>query len=454
MTILILEQNSSVRKRYAAHLSAAQVRESANPAEALALVKSGDVPLVVMGDAGGGPWQSLEVLTTLRNSGASPDVIFVAQQSSEDLVIAALRAGAWDYLKAPVYSENVRDSVNRWSAVHVDRSVISGPLLDRLVGQSPAILLLRDYINKVALSECNVLITGETGTGKEIVAELIHSQGPRAKKPFICINCAAVPDLLLESELFGYERGAFTGATTSKDGKMRQAEGGTLFLDEIGEMSVQSQAKILRALESREIQRLGGRCNIPIDVRVVAATNQALDAPGEKSVFRRDLFYRLSVARIELTPLCERREDIPLLIDHFVQKFSRSCLHHIKGFTKEAMRVLQDYPWPGNIRELRNVVEALFVNRPTCIIDIRDLPHGLSSKALNALAGTDHERDNLMAALKMAGWNKSKAAQQLNWSRMTIYRKMCQYGINEGPRVATPRPQPHRQTRPLSCPTT
>jgi Response regulator containing CheY-like receiver, AAA-type ATPase, and DNA-binding domains len=441
MNLLVVESDSATLRRYSSKLSAISVQTTTSPTEALSVARSGDIQLILLGRVGDCA-EPLEFLRELRQSATAVDVILMAEQSNEEMVIAALRAGAWDYLKGPVSSDNVCESVMRWMAVHCWDAKPLAREFERIVGISPAILRLRTDLAKVAQSECNVLITGETGTGKEMVAELIHSQGPRARNPMVCVNCAAVPDLLLESELFGYDRGAFTGATCTRDGKMRQANGGTLFFDEVGEMTLQAQAKILRAIESRVIQRLGGQTDIPIDVRIVAATNQELEQLSGNNLFRRDLFFRLNVVRLHLPPLRERSEDVPGLLEHFVQILGRKSPHRIKGFTKDAIRVLQNHSWPGNVRELRNVVEALFVSRAMTPVGVCDLPLALTAAAHASERDKQRDREALMAALQVTGWNKSKVAQKLHWSRMTVYRKMAEYGIQQAPKASPENDRP------------
>jgi two-component system response regulator HydG len=289
---------------------------------------------------------------------------------------------------------------------------------------------LRTYIGKVARTDANVLITGETGTGKEQVAEAIHRQSPRSSRPFACINCAAIPDSLLESELFGYEKGAFTGAPTSYPGKLRLAHGGTLFLDEIGDMTPYVQAKILRVLETREVFPLGARKVIGIDVRIISATNQDLASLLEQKKFRKDLYYRLNVARIVLPPLKERKEDIPSLFRHFLDQFSHRYHVSPAGPSHELLHCLQEHDWPGNIRELRNLVEALFIDPPVGPIGIKDLPETFQGIFSQYLSVGKSERDRLLAALDATNWNKSLAAARLKWSRMTLYRKLTKYHLD------------------------
>lgn len=299
-----------------------------------------------------------------------------------------------------------------------------------LVGSSRSMVDLREYIPKVARSDVNVLITGETGTGKERVAELIHKESKRRDQPFVCVNCAAIPDSLIESELFGFERGAFTGAQEGYLGKLRLAGAGTIFLDEIGDMSLAAQAKVLRAIESREVFPLGARRVAKIEARFLAAVNQDLEPMLAENRFRRDLYYRLNVARILLLPLKDRKEDIPELINYFLDEFNRRFETSVRQPDGELLQMLMSYPWPGNIRELRNMVEAIFIDPPAGSISLKDLPEAFQRLFTNYVSEVP-ERERMVSALYQTNWNKSQAAANLNWSRMTLYRKLEKYQIND-----------------------
>lgn len=287
------------------------------------------------------------------------------------------------------------------------------------------------YAQKIGRTDSTVLITGETGTGKEHLARYVHANSRRAGHAMLCINCAALPDTLLEGELFGYERGAYTGAHQSYPGKMKLAEGGTLLLDEIGELSLTAQAKLLRAIEEREVFRLGARRSETIDVRIIAATNQDLESMVSERRFRADLYFRLNVARVQVPPLRQRREDVPLLFAHYLQQMCQRTGVHVEGLSAEATDCLMDYAWPGNVRELRNVVEALFIDPPTGRIEPRHLPMNVI-RPLRALADADtDERQRILSVLFKTHWNKCRAAEALNWSRMTLYRKISKYHITK-----------------------
>lgn len=287
------------------------------------------------------------------------------------------------------------------------------------------------YAEKVARTDSTVLITGETGTGKDLIARHVHAHSQRALADMLCINCAAMPDSLVESELFGYERGAFTGAQSAYPGKLKLADKGTMLLDEVGELSLPAQAKLLRAIENQEIFRLGARRSESVDVRIIASTNQDLESMVADKRFRADLFYRLNVARIHVPPLRQRHEDIPLLCAHYLLEMGRRSGVHVVGMSAEALECLMHYQWPGNVRELKNVVEAILIDPPCGYVQPRDLPPNLQ-RCLDAFdhSGPD-ERERIIAALFATRWNKCRAAEHLHWSRMTLYRKISKYRITK-----------------------
>jgi transcriptional regulator with PAS, ATPase and Fis domain len=298
-----------------------------------------------------------------------------------------------------------------------------------LIGSSSVMTAVRDYVHKVAQSNASVLISGPTGTGKELVAESIHRGSPRRSSPFISVNCAAIPDALLESELFGYERGAFTGASEPYPGKLRLADHGTVFLDEISEMSPIGQAKILRVLENHEVFPLGARRMTKIDVRFVAATNQDLEPMIERHAFRQDLFFRLNVGRIFLPSLRERPEDILELFMYYIRRFNVQHGRHVQAPTPDLADRLTAYNWPGNVRELRNCVEAVFIDPPEGPIRLEHLPESFQRIFRGCHSENAGERDAIVSALSRTNWNKKMAARELQWSRMTLYRKLDKYKI-------------------------
>lgn len=299
-----------------------------------------------------------------------------------------------------------------------------------MVGNSQKLSAVREYLTQVAGFNSHVLITGETGTGKQLAAEMVHERSPRAKHPFVSVNCTAIPDSLFESECFGHEKGAFTGADIKRVGHFAAAAGGTVFLDEIGEMSLTAQSKMLRVLESREIKRLGITRSLLIDFRVVAATNQRLEELVGQGKFRSDLFYRLNIARVHLPPLRERKEDIPGLIAHFLGMLNAQMGRQVVGLEVEVHDCLMDYDWPGNVRELKNLLESTLLTIRSSMIGFNDLPEHYQTRFSRIQSTPFQERERLVSALATTNWNISQVAKQLDWSRMTVYRKMEKYGLD------------------------
>ena len=385
--------------------------------------------LVIISSSRNNSRDGLEAAKQIRRQDGRVPLILITRDSSEARVIAALRAGVNDYFKVPFSYEELVTSINRHLSDH--KTSLEETNVDKpMIGDSTPMREIKAYLLKVAATDSTVLITGETGTGKDLAADLIHRNSTRHKKPFVCINCAALPESLVESELFGYERGAFTGAIASKQGKFEQAEGGTVFLDEIGDMSPYAQAKILRAIEIKEVYRLGGKRSIPLNVRVIAATNHDTEQLVAQGKFRKDLYYRFNVAMVHLPPLRNRKEDIPTLLGHLIRQFNERFGREVEGFTQEAMASLLRYDWPGNVRELKNVLEATFINLPSQKIAFMDLPKQFQRRLKETEGLPKKERDRVLSALFATNWNKSEAAQKLHWSRMTLYRKMAKYHIS------------------------
>lgn len=345
-----------------------------------------------------------------------------------------------DLYAVAVAAEFLGATVDASSAVHAltgERDSLVKTIIETnpIIGSSPAIQRVRDFIARAAPTESTVLIQGETGTGKELVAQAIHYQSPRAGHPFVAINCAAIPETLIESELFGHEKGAFTGANARKIGKFEAAHGGTVFLDEIGELPIGCQSKLLRLLEERCFERVGGTQSVEVDVRIVAATNRDLAVEAEEGGFREDLFYRLNVLQVVVAPLSERREDIEVLIEHFLDHFSEKIRVRRKRFSDAARRKLLEHPWPGNVRQLRNTVESCVVMAAGEEIQLEDLPIMPAGRDRGGAAAwqprslSEIERDHIERVLDFCNWNKSKSAEILGIERSTLYARIRNYEI-------------------------
>jgi two-component system response regulator HydG len=394
----------------------------------------------------------LEALEAIKGYNPAIPVIIMTAYSSVETAVKALKQGAHDYLTKPLDFDKLRLTIDR--AMEHTRLKEENRLLretlgqqfdsQNIIGKSPAMLKLLETVSQVAPSEATVLISGASGTGKELIAGAIHFNSLRKNGPFVKINCAAITETLLESELFGHEKGAFTGADRRKEGRFSQAHGGTLLLDEVSEMSLMMQVKLLRALQEREFNRVGGETSIQVDVRVIAATNRNLLDRINEGAFREDLYYRLNVVELEVPPLSERKEDIPLLTRHFLEMFAAKNRKEIKGFTPKAMDNLIHYDWPGNVRELMNAVERAVVLARSNYLDETDFPF-MKDMAVEENqsdpAGPDAlilqgetpleeiEKTAILTTLEAAGGNKSEAARRLGITRKTLHKKLKAYGV-------------------------
>ncbi len=387
----------------------------------------------------------LEALEEIKRFNPAIPIIIMTAYASVETAVEALKKGAYDYLTKPLDFDELRLAMNRameHSRLKEENRLLRenlGKHFDRrnLIGRSQVMTRLLETVDQVAPSEATVLITGESGTGKEMIAGAVHFNSRRREGPFVKINCAAITETLLESELFGHEKGAFTGADRRKEGKFRQADGGTLFLDEVSEMTLGMQVKLLRVLQEREVTRVGGNDVIKVDVRVVAATNRDLIPLIEAGRFREDLYYRLNVVTLHVPPLRERREDIPLLAQRFLETFSERNRKTIKGFTPQAMDRLLKYPWPGNVRELMNMVERAVVLSRSEYLDEADLspalrepvPEKTPPEGLGSLPLEDVERATILRTLEQAGGNKSEAARRARDHPRTLHRSLKKYGV-------------------------
>jgi DNA-binding NtrC family response regulator len=437
-TVFIAAMDAGMRRGLAVQLFLAgfAVTECADASKLLSAVAKCSPRAVILGSLGTDPLASVEIAQSIRQEHASLPLIFVAGESSEALAIAALKAGISDYFRVPWSVPELLASIRQHigdadskSATTANKVQIPHPKGLQLIGVSGAAAAARDFIRRVAPADSSIVITGESGTGKDLVAQLVHAHSPRRGRPFVAVNCAAIPDSLLESELFGHEKGAFTGAHARKEGQLELAHRGTVFLDEIGDMSPYAQAKLLRVLENKELRRLGGAEMTPIDVRFVAATNRDIDRLIAEEKFRCDLYYRLNVARIHLPPLRNRKEDIPILAEQFRHELNGRFGYSIDALPKDVLDALLAHDWPGNIRELRNVLEATYINATTARISFADLPEYVRARLEATKAIGQDERSRMIAALLSTNWNMTKAARQLHWSRMTLYRKTAKYNI-------------------------
>ncbi|PLX91567.1 MAG: Fis family transcriptional regulator [Desulfuromonas sp.] len=386
----------------------------------------------------------LETLQRIREKSPELPVIMMSGHGTIETAVKATRLGAYDFIEKPLSLEKLLLAIRNALQVHqlVEENRTLRARLDEgreMVGQSPALQALQEKIDLVAPSSGWVLITGENGTGKELVARAIHRLSQRTEKPFVEVNCAAIPEELIESELFGHEKGAFTGATSQRKGKFDQAHQGTLFLDEIGDMSLKTQAKVLRILQEHKFERVGGNKTIEVDVRVIAATNKDLEVEIQNGQFREDLYYRLNVLPLTVPPLRERHNDIPELAAHFLTHFCRKERKEIKSLSPETLQIMLGYNWPGNVRELKNLIERLVIMTPQPTIEPEALPPNMQVRhSLSPTKGTDwgeqpatlrearelFEREYLQQKLAENDWNISRTAEAIDVERSNLHRKI------------------------------
>lgn len=415
-------------------------------------------PTTVLSDIRMPGVSGLELLQALKERLPKVPVIIMTAYSDLDSAVAAFQGGAFEYLPKPFDVDQALELVRRALAENASRDVpaSSDAPMPEILGQAPAMQEVFRAIGRLAQSHATVLITGESGSGKELVARALHRHSPRAGAPFIALNTAAIPRDLLESELFGHERGAFTGAAAQRRGRFEQADGGTLFLDEIGDMPAELQTRLLRVLADGQFYRVGGHTPIKVNVRVIAATHQDLEVRVREGLFREDLFHRLNVIRLRLPALRERREDIPLLVRHFMQKSARELGMETKGVSDAAMKTLVNLPWSGNVRQLENVSHYLTVMAPGQVVEVGDLPadlmqgtvepsggdwlQGLAAEAGARLARGEaailddltqaYEKTLIEVALRHTGGRRIEAAHLLGWGRNTLTRKIHELGMD------------------------
>jgi DNA-binding NtrC family response regulator len=447
-SILVVDDEKNTREglKWALEATGAEIILAADGEEALVRLGSHPVDLV-LSDLKMPKVDGLELLTHVREEFPETDFAILTGHGTVESAVEAMKKGAFDYIIKPVNIDELQLLVERCfeqkelrrENEQLRRAVNDRYGFDSIIGRSAQMEGIFEKIRQVAPTRASVLIQGETGTGKELIAKAIHFNSTRRRKPFIAVNCGALSQTLLESELFGHEKGAFTGAIKQRSGRFELAHGGTLFLDEIGETTPELQVRLLRVLQEQEFERVGGSKPVKVDVRIVAATNRDLKKEVEAGRFREDLYYRLNVVRIDLPPLRERQEDIPLLANQFLREF---CAEHGKDLTisPKTIAVLQNYHWPGNIRQLRTIMESAVILTSGREIQPRNLPEEVRVESAPAgavrlrvgMSIADAERELIKATLTEYGGNKAKAARVLGLGRKTLYRKLEEYGLSDG----------------------
>jgi two-component system response regulator PilR (NtrC family) len=420
------------------------------PEKAIERIRGGQFDLVIS-DLKMPTLSGIEVLRQSRRDAPDTQFIFITAYASSDSAIEALKLGAFDYITKPFDIEELKSLVaNALHSSEARQKVLKLKQQEgeapQLIGVSPPMLKIYKLIGSLSSTISTILITGESGTGKELIARAIHDSSERKEMSFVSINCGAFPETLLESELFGYMKGSFTGATKDKKGLFESAESGTLFLDEVGEMSLAMQVKLLRVLQEKKIRRVGGADEIPIDVRLIAATNRDLQEQIRREEFREDLYYRIAVIPIHIPPLRERPEDLELLLEHFLARYSHAIGKTISGASPEALRALKLYHWPGNVRELENVIERAAALETTAMIQLERLPNFTEAPKEMARSAEDvfppegldleeylrnKETELILTALKRSEWNQAQAARLLNLSYRSLRHRIETLGIQK-----------------------
>jgi two-component system, NtrC family, nitrogen regulation response regulator NtrX len=448
--ILVIDDEAEIRKslRMILEYDGYEVLEASAGAEGLTLAER-EAPDLVFLDVKMPGMDGLEVLQRLQASRESLPVVVISGHATKEEVANSIKRGAIDFIEKPLGSDRILVTVK--NALESERLRDENRSLKRafearhqMVGESPALRSIWDAIKRAAPTNATVLLLGESGAGKELVARSIHRNSLRSRERFVQVNCAAIPEELIESELFGHEKGSFTGATEKQIGKFEQADKGTIFLDEVADMSAKTQAKVLRVLQEGEVERLGSARTIKVDVRVIAATNKDLEQEIEKGSFREDLYFRLSVIPITVPPLRDRRDDIPLLVRHFADLFSREHNRKPQRFTHAALDFMKQARWKGNVRELRNTVERLIIMTPGETIDVDDLRDIVRVETRSAAPDNEKERPGtlrefkevaerafLVEKLREHNWNISKTAEVIGTPRSNLYKKLEQYGISQ-----------------------
>jgi len=448
--ILVVDDEAEIRRsvRMILEYEGYEVMEASSGPEGVALAER-ETPDLVFLDIKMPGMDGLDALQRIKSGNEAIPVVIISGHGTVTTAVEATKAGAFDFIEKPLASERVlltiRNALDRTRLADENRSLKrAAELRHQMVGESASLRQVWDAVKRAAPTNATVLLLGESGVGKELVARSIHRNSLRNRERFVQVNCAAIPEELIESELFGHEKGSFTGATEKQIGKFEQADRGTIFLDEVGDMSAKTQAKVLRVLQEGEVERLGSARTIKVDVRVIAATNKDLELEIEKGNFREDLYFRLSVIPIRVPPLRDRREDIPALVRHFADLFSRDNNRRAPEFTKDALGYLQKARWKGNVRELKNTVERLIIMSPGPKIDEDDLREVVRLEARPAATENDREKPGtlrefkesaerafLVGKLRENNWNISKTAEVIGTPRSNLYKKLEQYGINQ-----------------------
>ena len=451
-TILIVDDEKNILKMLSQGLriKGYNTLTAASGEKALQLCASQDIDLVLLDIMMENGIDGIQTLMKMLEQHPHLNVVMMSAQQDIEIAVKTMELGAKRYVTKPVSMDKILSNIEPFlelSRLAKENEILKSKIIvdDEMVGESAAVFKLRSEIHQVAASDLGVLISGENGTGKQLVANAIHKHSKRSNKPFIPLNCAALPEELVESELFGHERGAFTGADSMRQGRFELADGGTLFLDEIGDMTLKAQAKVLRVLEYGEVERLGSQQIRNVDVRIIAATNKNLPDEIARGLFRTDLYYRLKIVPIEVPPLRERIEDIPILVKYFAERLQMNMASAPKVFASEAYPIFQSYRWPGNIRELKNIVERLLimVNKniilPTDVVEVLPIEKDQmlitdsaaayqSNTPLSSMVDSA-EAKCILAALKENDWNIRKTAEMLEVERSNLYKKMSKYNI-------------------------
>jgi DNA-binding NtrC family response regulator len=449
--ILIVDDEEAQRKQLAGFLEKQGfIVTTADSGEKALEISQGQYYEVALLDLKMPGMSGLELLKKLKELNSEVQVIMMTAYGTVETAVEAMKHGAYHYVSKPINLDelklNIKKALEKYHLLQENKYLkeeLEGRFQDlQIIGSSRGMKEVLSTVSRVAKTKSTVLIRGESGTGKEMVARAIHALSDRADKRFVAVSCAALPETLFEAELFGHEKGAFTGAVKRKEGRFELADGGTIFLDEVGDIPLETQVKLLRVLESQEFERVGGKETLKVDVRIISATNQDLEKKIKEKSFREDLYYRLNVISLFIPPLRERKEDILILVDHFIRKANQKCGRKVKGITPEVKDIILSYDWPGNVRELENVIERGVVLSRTDVIDKNDLPYFGLVKSPEVHSSSDlslkeMEKNHIMATLLKTDWNLNKTAEILGIHRNTLRLKMREYRIERSADAST-----------------